>query len=117
MAENEEVKETARMAGSDWYENARREWNERYGGYIARARAWRLTAMAALVVAAIAVTGIGWIGAQSKLVPYIVQIDKEGVAVAVQPAEQANRRDGSGPNNESTPWSLDRRSPDCDAGC
>lgn len=89
MAENEEVKETARTAGSDWYENARREWNERYGGYIARARAWRLTAMAALVVAAIAVTGIGWIGAQSKLVPYIVQIDKEGVAVAVQPAEQA----------------------------
>ena len=69
MAENEEVKESARMAGSDWYENARREWNERYGGYIARARAWRLAATGALVVAAIAVAGIGWIGARVNSYP------------------------------------------------
>ena len=90
MAEKEEVKETAVKPGSDWYENARREWNERYGDYIASARAWRRTAIAAMLVAAIAVGGIVWIGAQSKLVPYIVEINKQGVALAAQPAEQAN---------------------------
>lgn len=78
-----------RMAGSSWYENARQEWNERYGGYIARANTWRRVAILALVVAAIAVAGVGWIGAQSKVTPYIVQIDKTGTAVAMQPAEHA----------------------------
>ena len=90
MAEKEKVEETAVKTGSDWYENARREWNERYGDYIASARAWRRTAIAAMLVAAIAVGGIVWIGAQSKLVPYIVEINKQGVALAAQPAEQAN---------------------------
>lgn len=89
MAEREEGKEAGQKSGNEWYLNARREWNERYGDYIARARAWRRAAMAALLVAAIAVGGLVWIGSQSKIVPYIVQIDKEGVAVAVQPATEA----------------------------
>ncbi|MGC8494202.1 MAG: VirB8/TrbF family protein [Syntrophobacteraceae bacterium] len=56
--------------------------------YIAREKAWRRTAITALAVAAIAVAGVVWLGGQSKIIPYIVQIDKEGVAVAVQPAEE-----------------------------
>jgi type IV secretory pathway TrbF-like protein len=96
MAEkgDEGVKESGQTAESVWYRNARREWNERYGSYVARAKAWRLTAIAALIVAAIAVAGIAWIGAQSKVVPYIVQIDKEGTAVAMEPAEQARGIEG-----------------------
>ena len=33
------------------YLSARREWNERYGDYIARARSWRWAALEAIAVA------------------------------------------------------------------
>ena len=69
------------------YLAARREWNERYGSYIAQAHAWRLTALASLGVAFVAVVGIAWIGAQSCIVPYVVQTDKLGDAIAVSRAD------------------------------
>lgn len=72
---------------NDIYLNARREWNERYGSYVAQARTWRLVAVAALGVAAVAVAGIAYIGSQSRIVPYVVRINKLGDAVAVGPAE------------------------------
>ena len=71
------------------YLAARREWNERYGDYIAQARAWRLTALAALGVAIVAVAGVVWIGAQNRIVPYVVQTDRLGDAVAVRHADIA----------------------------
>ena len=51
------------------YIAARAEWNERYGSYIAQAHAWRLTALASLGVAFLAVAGVVWIGAQNRVVP------------------------------------------------
>ena len=39
------------------YLAARREWNERYGSYIAAARTWQLAAFGALGVALVAVAG------------------------------------------------------------
>lgn len=71
------------------YLAARREWNERYGSYIAQAHAWRLTALAALAVTFVAVGGVVWIGAQSRVVPYVVQTDKLGDALAVSRADIA----------------------------
>ena len=65
------------------YLAARREWNERYGSYIAQAHAWRLTAIAALGVAFVAVGGVVWIGAQNRVVPYVVQTDRLGDALAI----------------------------------
>lgn len=75
------------------YLDARREWNERYGSYIARARTWRTIAVLTSLAAVAAVIGIAWIGAQNKFVPYVVQVDKLGAAVAVAPAERANMPD------------------------
>ena len=69
------------------YLAARREWNERYGSYIAQAHAWRLTALATLGVAFVAVVGIAWNGVQSRIVPYVVQTDKLGDAIAVSRAD------------------------------
>ncbi len=75
------------MAEANPYLNARREWDERYGDALARAKNWRYTAIGALAVAAIAVTGVVFIGAQSKIKPYVVAIDKMGNPVAMaQPA-------------------------------
>jgi type IV secretory pathway TrbF-like protein len=71
------------------YMAARREWNERYGSYIAQAHAWRLTALAAIGVAFVAVVGVVWIGAQNRVVPYVVQTDRLGDALAISRADIA----------------------------
>ena len=71
------------------YLAARREWNERYGSYIAQARTWRLTAFISLGIAAVAVSGVVWIGSQNRVVPYVVQTDKLGDALAIQRADVA----------------------------
>lgn len=75
------------------YVEARREWNERYGDYIHQAQHWRLVALIASVVALIGVSGIAYIGAQSKIVPYVVEVDKLGLVAAVAPAERVNTVD------------------------
>lgn len=62
------------------YLAARREWNERYGSYIAAANNWRLATFATSLIAIIAVSGVVWIGAQHKVVPYAVQIANNEVA-------------------------------------
>ncbi len=64
------------------YLAARREWNERYGDYIAQANNWRLIAIAALGVAAVAVAGNVWQSSQSRVQPFIVEVDKLGDALA-----------------------------------
>lgn len=62
---------------------ARREWNERYGDYIARAKTWRMMAMASLGVAAIAVATAGYVVTSSKVKPFVVEVDKTGEVRAV----------------------------------
>ena len=69
------------------YLAGRREWNERYGSYIAQRDAWRLLAMASLGVAAIAVAGVVWLSAQSRVVPYVVEVNHLGDALAVRRAD------------------------------
>lgn len=64
------------------YLDARREWNERYGGYIAQARQWRLVAVCCCAIALLSVAGIAWIGSQSKFVPYLVEVSRRGEAVS-----------------------------------
>ncbi len=71
------------------YLAARREWNERYGSYIAQARTWRLTAFLSLGIAAVAVSGVVWIGAQNRIVPYVVQTNRLGDALAISRADVA----------------------------
>lgn len=75
------------------YVEARREWNERYGDHIAHARNWRLLALASVVISGMAVCGLAWIGAQSRFVPYVVQVDQLGQAQAVRPADKADSAD------------------------
>jgi type IV secretory pathway TrbF-like protein len=75
------------------YLNARREWNERYGDYIVRERAWRSVALFSLGIAAIAAGGLVWVAGQTKIVPYVVEVNRLGDAVAVRPADHAARPD------------------------
>ena len=79
---NEPKAETPYMA-------ARREWNERYGDYIAQAQNWRFMAFIVGLIAVILAFGAIYIGAQSKRIPYIVEVDKLGQIVNVAPAEKS----------------------------
>jgi type IV secretion system protein TrbF len=74
---------------SNPYLEARREWNERYGDYIKQAHHWRMMAIICGVVALIAVAGVAYIGAQGKVVPYVVEVDKLGAASAITRADKA----------------------------
>jgi len=65
------------------YLDARREWDERYGDSIARARTWRIVAIGAIGVAALAVAGVAWIGSQSKIKPFVVAMDTIGNPIAM----------------------------------
>ena len=75
------------------YLAGRREWNERYGSYIAQRDAWRLLAMASLGVAALAVGGVVWLSSQSRVVPYVVEVNHLGDALAVRRANVATAVD------------------------
>lgn len=71
------------------YVYARREWNERYGSYIAQAHTWKLVALASMALSAILVFNLVSLANSSKVVPYVVEVDKLGNAVAVKPADKA----------------------------
>ena len=92
------------------YLAARREWNERYGSYIAQAHAWRLTAFASLGVAVVAVAGVVWIGAQNRIVPYVVQTDRLGDAIAISRANVATPTDPRLIRAQLARWVADVRS-------
>lgn len=75
------------------YLEARREWNERYGDYIKQAHYWRVAALISCATAALSVGGVVYVGAQSKVVPYVVEVDKLGEAAAVSRAERTTTVD------------------------
>ena len=67
--------------GGSPYLNAREEWVERYGSYIARARQWRITALLALVIAVLSLSGNVVQLTQNKIVRYFVVVDDLGKTI------------------------------------
>lgn len=92
------------------YLSARREWNERYGDYIARARNWRWAAFGALAISLVLGVGVAWQAAQSKVVPYVVEVDRLGDAVAVARADRAAPTDMRVIKAQLAAWIVDVRS-------
>jgi type IV secretion system protein VirB5 len=75
------------------YVEARREWNERYGDYIQQARHWRTIAIFSGLTALACAFGVVYIGAKSKVVPYVVEVDKLGEVAAIARADRASTVD------------------------
>ncbi len=75
------------------YLDARREWNERFGSYIAQAATWRFIAVLAMLVAAVAVGGAIYLASQTRFIPYIVEVDQLGRAHAKGTATKASKLD------------------------
>src|ERR687883_1080614 len=82
-----------RLSDTSPYLEARREWDERYGSLITRARNWRIAAVLALAVALVATCGLIALSTKAKVVPYVVAIDNLGRVLAAGPADQASRAD------------------------
>ena len=72
------------------YLAARREWDERYGEFISRARNWRTMAVISALVSLIATGGMVWQVARSRVIPFVVLVDSLGRPIASGLAEQAS---------------------------
>jgi type IV secretory pathway TrbF-like protein len=79
----------SRRAPENPYLAARLEWNERYHGFVRGKRNWQIIALVALGVNASLGLGLLWLSAQSRVTPYVVEVDRLGQAVAIGPAEKA----------------------------
>jgi type IV secretion system protein VirB5 len=75
------------------YLAARKEWDERYGDLISRARNWRLLALLCAAIALVMSTGLVALALRSHVVPYVVAIDSLGRAAASGLAEQTRVAD------------------------
>jgi type IV secretion system protein TrbF len=75
------------------YLAARREWDERYGNLITRARNWRTLALVCAITTLLATGGITWLSARSRVVPFVVLVDSLSRPLASGIAEQATVND------------------------
>ena len=69
---------------------ARREWDERYGDFITRARNWRTIALISTLVSLVSTAGMFWHVARSRVIPFVVLVDSLGRPVASGLADQAS---------------------------
>jgi type IV secretion system protein VirB5 len=72
------------------YLAARKEWDERYGEFITRARNWRTAALISALVALLATGGLVWLTARSHVIPFVVLIDSLGRPLSSGLAEQTS---------------------------
>ena len=70
------------------YQKAAQVWDERMGAARVQAHNWRLMAFACLALAVGLAGGLVWQGAQSRITPYVVEVDKLGTVQTVGPAVQ-----------------------------
>jgi type IV secretion system protein VirB5 len=73
------------------YVEARREWNDRYLDLVRARRWWQVAALAELALAGGLGAGLAALSLQHKTVPYVVEVDALGAALAVKPVEAAGR--------------------------
>jgi type IV secretory pathway TrbF-like protein len=101
--------------GKETYLASRAEWNERYGSYIQQARGWRLAFFMAAAIAIVSVCGVVYIGSQSRLVPYIVEVNQLGDALAAERADVASTPDTRLIRAQLARWVNDTRTVYLDA--
>lgn len=70
------------------YQRAAQIWDDRIGSSRVQAKNWRLMALGGLGLAFVLSGALAWQSAQSRIVPYVVQVDKFGAVQAIGPAVQ-----------------------------
>src|SRR3989442_10227892 len=95
------------MSESNPYVEARREWNDRYLELARERRWWQAVAGAEILLLLIFAVGFVWLSLQHKTVPYVVEVDSLGAALAIKPAETG----GPPPSERILPLLLARLLP------
>lgn len=85
------------------YQRAGQIWDERIGSARAQAKNWRLVSFGTLGLALLLGGGMLWQASQSRVTPYVVQVDKFGAVQAVGPAIQ-----NYSPTDAEIAWYLSR---------
>ncbi len=75
------------------YLAARRTWNEHVGAVVAARQTWQVVGVLSLLIALAGVGGIIHIGSQSKFIPYVIEVDTLGQALAAGPVSAATKTD------------------------
>lgn len=63
--------------------NSKNVWNSRISEFFWKYRAWQILAILSLLITLVAVSGVIYIGSQSKFIPYIVEVNKLGETIVV----------------------------------
>jgi type IV secretory pathway TrbF-like protein len=85
------------------YQRAAQIWDDRLGAARVQAKNWRLMAFGSLVLATGLAASVVWQGTQSRVTPYVVEVDKLGEVRAVGPAVDSYR-----PSDAQIAWHLAR---------
>jgi len=85
------------------YQRAAQVWDDRIGSARVQARNWRLMAFGSLILSAGLAASSVWQSLQSRVTPYVVEVDKFGAVQAVAPAIQNYQ-----PTDMETAWYLAR---------
>jgi type IV secretion system protein TrbF len=83
-------RKAAQRGAANPYLHVDREWNEHFGPYIQQAHRWRLIAMSCAPLALVAVAVAVYVGSESKVVPYVVELDERGAVAAVARADETS---------------------------
>ena len=85
------------------YQRAGQLWDERIGSARVQAKNWRLMSFGSLGLSIALASGLIWQSMQSRVTPYVVQVDKLGEVQAVGPAGQSYK-----PTDAEFAWYLAR---------
>ena len=83
------------------YQRAGQVWDERIGSARVQARNWRVMAFGGLLLTTGLSSALVWQSMQSRVVPYVVEVDRLGEARAVVPADAQYR-----PTDPQIAWHL-----------
>lgn len=85
------------------YQRAGQLWDERIGSARVQAKNWRLMSFGSLGLTIVMAGGLIWQSMQSRVTPYVVEVDKLGEVQAVGPANQSYH-----PTDAEFAWYLAR---------
>jgi len=89
----EKVKTRQREKELNPYLLARRTWNGQSAENVSSRQTWQIIGVLSMMIALTAVGGVIKIGSQSKLVPYIIEVDELGETLVVGLASKAGKAD------------------------
>lgn len=75
------------------YISARAEYGDRYGAAVNEAARWRQISFLMLMLCALFGFLMIRLASENKVIPYVVQVDKQGYTVAIRPAEEGSNAD------------------------